>query len=54
MTALPMHETLDAVSSFIAAAGALILILAAAVIISTLVFEAVQLFLTFRALSRLT
>ena len=54
MTALPVQETLDAVSSFIAAAGALILILAAAVIISTLVFEAVYVARTFRAFSRLT
>ena len=49
-----VHEALDAVSSFIAAAGVLILIFAALAIISMLVFEGVYTFHTFQALSRLT
>lgn len=53
-TALPVNETLDAVSSFIAVAGVTILVLAAAVFISILVFETVYTFRSFQALSRLT
>lgn len=54
ITALSIHETLDAAGNYVALAGALILLLTAAVVISTLVFEGMCTFRTFQALSKLT
>ena len=54
IAALPVNETLDSLASFSAAAGVTILMLAAAAFISMLVFETVDTFRTFRALSKLT
>jgi hypothetical protein len=54
MTALSVPENLDAVGNFIGAGGGLILMILAAVIMSTLVVEALRTFRTFRALRQLS
>lgn len=54
MTALFAHESLDAVSNLIVAAGGLILMTSAVAITSTLIIEIVRTFHTFGVLRRLT
>ncbi len=54
IAALPVHEISDAVSSFIAAPGAFILMLAATAIVALLILETAYVCRTFQALSRLT